>query len=94
MSAHSPKPWTVQENEAVLHLGSRLVIKDAMNYGVAVPFNAGQFGEANARLMAAAPEMLEALKALKHSITFAPEPQGQYLREMIDAAIAKAEGRV
>ena len=94
MSAHSPGPWSLKGNSSPLHLGCHLTVVDALGFGVAVPFAAGVCGESNARLIAAAPDMYEALKALKHSITFAPEPQGQYLREMLDAAIAKAEGRV
>ena len=56
--------------------------------------------EANARLIAAAPDLLAALKALRRYITIRYSEFGEVLNEgavtdlaTIDAAIAKAEGR-
>jgi hypothetical protein len=50
--------------------------------------NPSPMGEANSRLIAAAPEMLEALKRIKETGVFL----GAIAREMMDEAIAKATG--
>lgn len=56
MSAHSPGPWTVELPD------NGVVIADASGYTIAQVF--GLAGVANARLIAAAPELLEAVRRL------------------------------
>jgi hypothetical protein len=81
---HTPGPWT-------LHRGyDRYGVAGANRENVAqVMCHSGFFpGDANARLIAAAPDMLEALKAIEPSIS-----NRQKLAQA-RAAIAKAEGKL
>ena len=61
--------------------------------GVGVPGDDETEREANASLVAAAPEMLDALKAI---VNYGANPQGPFAWEILDqakAVIAKAEGK-
>ncbi|MGH9462448.1 MAG: hypothetical protein ACRD1X_14625 [Vicinamibacteria bacterium] len=82
MSSHTPGPWhancflvTAENGRGVTHCG----------LGLGKP----EESEANARLIAAAPELLEALKSI--------ENDGQHIPKAIwdlrNAVIAKAEGK-
>lgn len=111
MSAkHTPGPWAVQKYVADPVTGeecsggtrgnlaerSRVVAADEPTMVVADVARLGSDAPANARLMAAAPELLEALKALT-------DPEGHIWHggnavctgecKAVRAAIAKAEGR-
>jgi len=82
MSKHTPGPWKV-------HLVDGALIVDDAGWEVAEA--SGDYDtdadrmEANARLIAAAPDLLAALKHARS--------QMQHPDELIDAAIDKAEGR-
>ena len=87
---HTPGPWKVQEFSAQTYM-----ISTFQNGLIAqhVP------GEANARLIAAAPELYEALEAAYMVLTsWVPTPQKTRLEEHADAvtlacaALAKARG--
>jgi hypothetical protein len=87
MSQHTAGPWSVGETRHKYDL----IIRNSENDPVASVFLAGygpQTGAANARLIAAAPEMLAALKAAQEIL----ERNG-IVRSEVEAAIAKAEGR-
>jgi hypothetical protein len=66
MAKHSPGPWEVKLNyDNMLHeeLPGRHTVKDADGWNVARIWELTN-SEANARLIAAAPDMLKALKSL------------------------------
>lgn len=107
MTTHTPGPWTVGERLSGSENHRGFTIGDARNqWGLASvhPLDSdGNEGRANARLMAAAPELLGALKRLvsinqEHNeailaITGRPPAwNDSYLNEA-RAAIAKAEGQ-
>lgn len=103
MSKHTPGPWVVEErppNMRVIFAGLTTDRRPAP----CVLMDGDQ--EANAHLIAAAPEMLEALKVVTDTlIEWLPRLRGQREAEemsrayvagqiaMAQAAIAKAEGR-
>ena len=79
---HTPGPWTVHyEPNARDEPGATFVLLEANDR-----FDTN---EANARLIAAAPELLAALKAIDAS----PACPSKKKREQVRAAVAKAEGR-
>ena len=87
MSGHTPGPWTVTPDSFVM-AGSRPSI------GVARIITHAKEFVANGRLIAAAPELLEALaNALKSLDTDGAASATASLRTLGRAAIAKAEGR-
>lgn len=106
MSEHTPGPWTISGPSKPDNVGGRdwavvdgnlLIVAEAFE----VPARAVTFpAEANARLIAAAPDLLEAARKLHKQIAFDVfvDDQGhravmlQAFRE-IEMAIAKAEGR-
>lgn len=84
MTKHTPGPWVVDEQSQSLRiLAGRQVVADVSVYA----FECG----ANSRLIAAAPDLLEALKRLRdwHRIEYLSHPD---VDAVADAAIAKAEG--
>ena len=102
---HTPGPWTVgykalhvmAENAKI---GGNTPICDIRGWGYLTGNGHGALGlkheeaaaiqEANARLISAAPDLLEALKALRNAcIGMVPE-----CAPMVDAAILKAEGDI
>lgn len=95
MSAkHTPGPWNVLPPKSDIHHGGYVgVPDDDYAYGVnevayVTPQSSSGTHEANARLIAAAPEMLEALEGVAKNIN----PDDWF--ERVHAAIAKAKGRV
>lgn len=92
MSKHTPGPWTI----VPYGNGDSLVIHaDQSEWRICFMATPGQSPgamdriEANARLIAVAPEMLELLKRLDNSL----ESLGREFRLQIRDAIAKAEGK-
>ncbi len=87
---HTPGPWVLKDARRLLR-GDK-----ETDYGRAEFFD--QELEANARLIAAAPDMLEALRKANYSLAWHVETQGNgagmdaFYLDVIRAAIAKAEG--
>lgn len=88
MSGHTPGPWTVNGFG-----GEFVVIARLLPDGVAVSAHTSKRIDeiANARLIAAAPDLLEACR-LSQDLLVALAGGGEVLRK-VGAAIAKAEGR-
>jgi hypothetical protein len=89
MSAHTPGPWSIDWN-----VGRIDIFRSCVGTLIASIRRSGsaeldETAKANARLIAAAPDMLEALKRIKATGVFV----GAIAQEMMDEAIAKAEGR-
>lgn len=80
---HTPGPWRVQGTGI---WGGHADGLERLIAGLWTHYVGQQQTEANARLIAAAPELLEALKAL-----LSPDAEGDV--DMAIAAIRKAEGR-
>lgn len=83
---HTPGPWRISD------LQRNIVVAGKHSNSVATCYIVGitdtmETAEANARLIAAAPDMLEALRGFL-TIGYYPET-----RAAAEAAIAKAEGR-
>jgi hypothetical protein len=89
MSAkHTPGPWAVSDERH-----GNFYVRDAAGQqliwlGNSSRFKPGENG-ANARLIAAAPELLEALENIENDDGHIPES----IWSMVKEAIAKAEGR-
>jgi hypothetical protein len=84
MSNHTPGPWNVNGKQSIRGANSEYIART--NW---------QNGEANARLIAAAPELLEALMlADQHLRTLYPTgvEQGDYICSAVRSAINKAKG--
>lgn len=83
---HTAGPWAVNED------GFKVESENEhgwVNDGWVVCVTEGPDKKSNARLIAAAPDLLGALKALRdESMGFVPQ-----CAEQVDAAIAKAEGK-
>jgi hypothetical protein len=92
---HTPGPWCVVRDvskEWDVYSGSRF--QNASKY-ICTTQSRFAKGKANAALIAAAPDLLEALKSIATQITGDPRARyffGEELRAQADAAIAKAEG--
>lgn len=82
MSKHTQGPWHIARFEA-----STVDIRDARGVTVAEVGDTSMEDEANARLIAAAPELLEALKAARDDLRVAGFDATV---SMLDEAIAKA----
>jgi hypothetical protein len=97
MSEHTPGPWIVGDG-GLIHtvpneLGGRTIVVEKHVIGV----------PANARLIAAAPELLRALKDMREPFITAVRagtrglkgfrPESHSLIVQLDAVLAKAEGR-
>ena len=96
---HTPGPWFLDNAEGgdwfryVMAEDSQIGRVDLGNRGFI-----SQHGEANARLIAAAPEMYEAIAAIATAMNLGYIPneilsEGSPILEGLRAAIAKAEGK-
>ena len=100
MSKHTPGPWTANKptqsnGRAEVHAGPMLV---AQAFNWLLDAEGDEQCWADARLIATAPELLEALKSAERAMSnkrFAAEvlEHDSVVREMIRAAIARAEGQ-
>lgn len=87
MSEHSPAPWSIRQSAThvtVVTASGDAVFHDDKRLTGAME---------DARLIAAAPELLEALKAAQSFIEIISPFEGEVCR-MVRKAIAKAEGGV
>ena len=101
MSTHTPGPWCVYKtSDSGLPAGPCVAINSA---GLTLPASGpvvciisdvaslNERDKANALLIAAAPDLLEALKTFRASLYF--ERNTEEVKRLTMAAIAKAEGR-
>lgn len=98
MSKHSPGPWfTKREGFSTVYVEARISGGMLQDVAACGPTEAGsEQQEANARLISAAPELLDALKLCEGNISSLlasahPKVFGVWL-EVVRAAIAKATG--
>jgi hypothetical protein len=92
MNKHTPGPWERHETGPIV--GPKLDDKPVWLRPVIARFETG-VKEADARLIAAAPELLEALEELYHLIDTAHDGDRVFtfeLAQKAQAAIAKARG--
>ena len=92
MTTYTPGPWSVIDDGIHAHV---FIGAGAFPYGETI---AEEVTQANARLIAAAPELLAALTAAHAALDSIYETEGLLTEERaalarIEAAIAKAEGR-
>lgn len=90
MSKHTQGPWTVDgavatENLDVLGEGGRIAMLDCDDIDA-------ETLKANARLIAASPEMLAALRVAQSELHYFTATRGSEAHEIVRAAIAKATG--
>ncbi len=100
-STHTPGPWVIHDEKM---LDGRLVVStEAVNDIITIIGDIyNPDAEANARLIAAAPELLEAVRIILESPELKNCPDGRWStadsenywrRAKLEAAIAKAEGK-
>ena len=100
-STHTPGPWEAfpaktQDGEETISIrgdGTWIATMDVVSTGG--PFVLPESGPANARLIAAAPDLLAVCETLRRAIAWSHTEDRMDDAEqlaMIDAAIAKAEG--
>jgi hypothetical protein len=80
---HTPGPWRVANGTQIRSQRDQIAKVWMMRDGE---------GNSNARLIAAAPEMLEALKAMAEGCSFPADDVQRAIRDRARAAIAKATG--
>jgi DNA repair ATPase RecN len=96
---HTPGPWTLNET-ARQYTGQLSILTDRNgdnNEHICVVTNTNQFSEQDARLIAAAPDLLEALDEVRHEISRLNRAAGETVfnpaaTEQVEEAIAKARG--
>jgi hypothetical protein len=88
MNKHTPGPWTWVEGYNGLYGSGKDndVLTFADYEGMYLSYS-NKYTHGNARLIAAAPDLLEALKRIKETGVFL----GAIAQEMMDSAIKKAE---
>ena len=90
--SHTPGPWMRYQHNAMLYPDQWWISAgDCNGYAPNGDYMSvmGSCGEHNARLIAAAPELLDALKAAVEDCSMSMAPD---IMDMASAAIAKAEG--
>ena len=96
MSKHTPGPWALDGGNHIVSMAAlsgsvRVAVIDTPDIHAAVDWPEAH---ANARLVSAAPDLLEALTALVGLARMRAAPLGDYVSALAvaDAAIAKATG--
>ena len=94
MSKHTPGPWRIERQNPSPTTGEWMVSGAKPGYLAEVRDCGSGDEQANARLIAAAPDLLEALTALVGLARMRAAPLGDYVSALAvaDAAIAKATG--
>ncbi len=100
MSKHTPGPWNCNRASSA---GRNIIVSESMPLDIAVLSNRDKTQseiDANARVIAAAPELLEALSKINDAACYASEENTDAMKEALllignlaRAAIAKAEGQ-
>lgn len=97
---HTKGPWRVEGEESI-HIGDyplmHAVIRSKEERWTALAEVEDEEGEANARLIAAAPTMYDALRDCLESLKRLPDVEGAYRVTCIwqaQTALAQAEGKV
>lgn len=102
MSKHTPGPWEFAsrhgqhgEGDALIQNASGAYVADARVYAGGSVCRKDDEVEANARLIATAPDLLEACKLIRHAHQYGhADPRWGEAWEAMCLAIAKAEGQV
>lgn len=93
MTTHTPAPWSFDSTRD--YSPKRVIRHNGLVVCVLLDSKADDEAEADARLIAAAPDLLAACKAASHFLSVAgsvcPSPQEREVLDMLDEAIAKAE---
>lgn len=97
MSAHTPGPWFTSRPHGTIYIEARLRGSTLQEVAAVGPTEAPEQQEANARLVAAAPELLEALQLLEAEMVLSGNAGSEDYGwkpaiEKTRAAIAKATG--
>ncbi len=93
-NTHTPGPWTISGT----HHSIGIAPDDGKSDGLASVFGCGPQAEANARLIAAAPELLSALEAAYNAIAWdipggnLSDQEEDALLDVIREALRKAKG--
>lgn len=89
MSKHTPGPWEIERySDGLIQIvGNARIVSDDEEIVTTVVEAVARGDEANARLIAAAPELLEALQAV---IDYGSMTGAEWVAEQALAAIAKA----
>lgn len=97
---HTPGPWTVEhDGPSLAFVTAKAETITGAKWGIVCSVTSDfEHGEANARLIAAAPELLEALEWARDHLNNLEHSEGglnpgeEHVREKVLAAIAKAKG--
>lgn len=90
VAKHTPGPWVVDEDDPHCVYAQDGDADPWFVAEAAYDCGPGMSGKANARLIAAAPDMLTALRTIALHVT---SLDAAGIRELADEAIARAEGR-
>ncbi len=94
MNKHTPGPWNWYDNP---HGGATVQAKGMTVAGVlaqgALPAPAQAVCDANARLIAAAPDLYDAALAMLEAEPYLASDESHLAREKLRAAVAKANGQ-
>ena len=91
-SKHTPGPWDTKHTATPEWAQQSAVYAGGRERAVALVYD-GEHHEANAALIAAAPDMYEALRALRDAKRESTQALRHAADRLLDAALAKAEGR-